>query len=202
MIPQGVTGAVLFTCRLLYIHPMSTRRTSRDTGWINPSKLPRGVGGRALCRWCHHEVGPGRLTFCSAACVHQHKLRSNPGYMREHVFKRDHGICAICRVDTMAQQRQLYRGVPQFGVTRRRIERETGVPGRRSPWDADHIVPVAEGGGECDLSNIRTLCRPCHRQVTAELSARLALRRRLEVYDSCPERKEPEELYFTIDEAL
>jgi hypothetical protein len=24
-------------------------------------------------------------------------------------------------------------------------------------------VPVAEGGGECDLSNMRTLCLKCHR---------------------------------------
>ena len=40
---------------------------------------------------------------------------------------------------------------------------------RRSLWDADHILPVAEGGGECDLENIRTLCLICHRRVTQEL---------------------------------
>lgn len=40
---------------------------------------------------------------------------------------------------------------------------------RRTLWDADHIVPVVEGGGECDLSNIRTLCLRCHREVTAAL---------------------------------
>ena len=44
---------------------------------------------------------------------------------------------------------------------------------RMSLWDADHIVPVVEGGGECDLQNIRTLCLKCHRTVTAELRARL-----------------------------
>jgi len=27
---------------------------------------------------------------------------------------------------------------------------------RKSLWDADHIIPVIEGGGECDLANIRT----------------------------------------------
>jgi hypothetical protein len=32
---------------------------------------------------------------------------------------------------------------------------------------------VVEGGGECDLQNIRTLCLKCHRTVTAELRARL-----------------------------
>jgi 5-methylcytosine-specific restriction endonuclease McrA len=44
---------------------------------------------------------------------------------------------------------------------------------RKSLWDADHIVPVAEGGGECDLSNLRTLCLKCHRVRTAELRERL-----------------------------
>lgn len=44
-------------------------------------------------------------------------------------------------------------------------------------WEADHIVPVVEGGGECGLEGLRTLCRPCHRVVTAELRRRLAFRR-------------------------
>jgi 5-methylcytosine-specific restriction protein A len=44
---------------------------------------------------------------------------------------------------------------------------------RRSLWDADHILPVAEGGGECDLANIRTLCLICHKKATAELRNRL-----------------------------
>src|SRR6266853_2022891 len=44
---------------------------------------------------------------------------------------------------------------------------------RSSLWDADHIAPVAEGGGECDLSNIRTLCLKCHAKATAALRERL-----------------------------
>lgn len=44
---------------------------------------------------------------------------------------------------------------------------------RKSLWDADHIVPVVEGGGECDLANIRTLCVRCHRTVTAALRERI-----------------------------
>ncbi len=43
---------------------------------------------------------------------------------------------------------------------------------RRSGWDADHIIPVCEGGGECGLDNYRTLCHKCHKQVTGELAAR------------------------------
>ena len=48
---------------------------------------------------------------------------------------------------------------------------------RRSLWDADHIVPVTEGGGECDLENIQTLCLRCHREATKRLRERMKGRR-------------------------
>jgi len=37
-------------------------------------------------------------------------------------------------------------------------------------WQADHIVPVCEGGGECDLTNLRTLCTMCHEKETSGLA--------------------------------
>jgi 5-methylcytosine-specific restriction enzyme A len=37
-------------------------------------------------------------------------------------------------------------------------------------WDVDHIQPVVEGGGSCNLDNLRSLCIPCHREVTAGLN--------------------------------
>ena len=40
-------------------------------------------------------------------------------------------------------------------------------------WEADHIVPVAEGGGCCGLEGYRTLCFDCHLVVTKELRQRL-----------------------------
>ena len=42
----------------------------------------------------------------------------------------------------------------------------------RPRWEADHIVPVADGGGECGLENYRLLCRPCHVAVTLAWRAR------------------------------
>ncbi|HJX65922.1 MAG TPA: HNH endonuclease, partial [Polyangia bacterium] len=49
-------------------------------------------------------------------------------------------------------------------------------------WEADHIVPVVEGGGasrEADpLANLRTLCRHCHKAETRALAARRAATRR------------------------
>lgn len=40
-------------------------------------------------------------------------------------------------------------------------------------WEADHIVPVVEGGGGCGLDGYRTLCIRCHKKATRELRARL-----------------------------
>ena len=124
---------------------------------------------RQPCRWCGGETTGRRLTFCSDDCVHQWKLRTDPGYLRAQVFERDRGICSLCGLDTEALRRDKRK--LDFKA-RRRFEKEWGQ--RRHLWDADHIVPVAEGGGECDLSNMRTLCLRCHLQVTAELCRRLA----------------------------
>lgn len=33
-------------------------------------------------------------------------------------------------------------------------------------WQADHIIPVSEGGGACDISNFQTICTECHLEKT------------------------------------
>jgi hypothetical protein len=42
---------------------------------------------------------------------------------------------------------------------------------RKTLWDADHVMPVVLGGGCCGLEGLRTLCIPCHQQVTAKLAS-------------------------------
>lgn len=51
-------------------------------------------------------------------------------------------------------------------------------PHSRSLWEADHIVPVVEGGGQCGPENMRTLCLECHRDETAKLRRRLYRKRK------------------------
>ncbi len=145
-------------------------------GRVRSGELQTGPGGRPLCRWCAIEVPPPRRTFCSEWCVHEWRLRSDPGYLRERVFRRDKGVCALCKVDTVEAHLQLKRA---RGIRRQERLKKWGLRAmtRRSLWDADHILPVAEGGGECDLENIRTLCLICHRRATEELRARLRQRR-------------------------
>lgn len=54
-----------------------------------------------------------------------------------------------------------------------------GIPQHRSRfWDVDHIVPVAEGGGDAGPDGLRTLCIKCHRGETAALALRRAAARR------------------------
>ena len=150
---------------------MSTSR-SMPGGWADRDSLPKGPHGRSLCRWCNLEVPKGRLTFCSDWCVEEWRLRSDPGYLREKVLERDRGICAGCGIDCLAAWLHLKR---LRGTARLKACTDWGINARsrKSLWDADHILPVAEGGGECDLSNLRTLCLKCHRTSTADLRKRL-----------------------------
>ncbi len=141
-------------------------------GRVLREELSSGPNGRALCRWCNLEVPAGRRTFCSSWCVEEWKLRSDPGYLRERTFERDKGVCSVCGLDCVSEFNRIRR---LRGVGRIRAFADYGLrPGsRKSVWDADHIVPVVEGGGECDLSNIRTVCLRCHRKLTAELRQRV-----------------------------
>jgi 5-methylcytosine-specific restriction endonuclease McrA len=142
-------------------------------GRADRESLATGEQGRALCRWCNLEVPARRFTFCSDWCVHEWRLRTDSGYLREQVRERDKGVCAICRVDTDAAYLDLKRA---RGTHKLKLLERWGLTrvARKTLWDADHIVPVAEGGGECDLANLRTLCLLCHRQQTRELRKRLA----------------------------
>jgi 5-methylcytosine-specific restriction endonuclease McrA len=150
---------------------MNPARTKAG-GWVKPTEVLRNDTGRPLCRWCGTAVPKGRRTFCSETCVHDWKLRTNPGYLREKVFERDKGVCAQCGADTTVLRKDMRK--LDFAA-RRKFLKDWGLSegSRKSMWDADHIMPVAEGGGQCDLSNMRTLCLRCHKEAT------LALRRRM-----------------------
>ncbi len=143
-------------------------------GRTNPADLATGPNGLPLCRWCDLEIlARRRRTFCSEYCVHQWRLRTDPGYLRDHVFARDHGICAVCRIDTIAAYNALKRSRGPARAAGLRLYGMKSIAARRSLWDADHILPVVEGGGQCNLDNLRTLCLLCHRDATAQLRQRL-----------------------------
>ena len=143
--------------------PVSRARTAPTRGHVHYGLLPKGPNGRALCRFCKRECPGVRQTFCSNTCVHEHKLRTNPGYVRVCVLRRDRGICAACRTDTLAVQAELLALPPDVRAAK---AADLGFPLHRvergALWDADHRRPVAEGGGEWGLDGYDTLCVPCH----------------------------------------
>ena len=157
-------------------HSPTLQRPTRTLpgGRAQSHTLPRGPNGLALCRWCDLEIlAKRRRTFCSDYCVHQWRLRTDPGYLRDHVFARDRGICASCHADTIAIYAALKRSRGPARAAGLSFYGMKSISARRSLWDADHIRPVAEGGGQCDLDNLRTLCLPCHREATVQLRLRL-----------------------------
>lgn len=158
---------------------MSKDRIAPEAGFVNTGKLPRGPQGRALCRECGQEVPRGRRSFCSDGCVDAWKWKTDPGFVRRKVFERDRGICADCGLDcqllagALAGLRELttlgWHGNPRADITPeiKAITAKLNCPGRTTLWDADHVVPVAQGGGGCGLDNYQTLCVWCHRDKTA-----------------------------------
>ena len=160
------------------------------------------------CRWCGKPVGGRRRSWCSQACVDQYLVRSDPATARRLVYGRDRGVCALCGLDTVrlaAVAGAELRRVKALAADSRRdwpqplrdlwrvLVLLDGHPyevpvswGWRGPhsikaarlWQADHVVPVAEGGGACGLENLRTLCVWCHSRETGALRRRLNAARR------------------------
>jgi 5-methylcytosine-specific restriction protein A len=141
---------------------------------IDAKNLPKDENGFTMCRWCNGPVKPPRRTMCSPDCVHEILIRTNGRYLRDCVFKRDKGICKICNIDTkniakealelQIDKRKNYLKEHNISLKRKIWKRKHGG----GLWDADHILPVKEGGGLCGLENIRTLCIKCHKQVTKD----------------------------------
>ena len=78
-----------------------------NAGRAKISELPLGINKRALCRWCGLEVPIGRRSFCGSDCIHEYRIRTQPRYVRECVYKRDNGYCALCNVNTKEIAQQL-----------------------------------------------------------------------------------------------
>jgi len=102
------------------------------------------------------------------------RLRSSTSYLRDCVFGRNQGLCALCGIDTHRLRQRVFRLPFADRMHRLRDLHEQGLihKGRKTWWEADPIVAVVEGG-DSGLDNMRTLCIPCHRGVTTDLRLRL-----------------------------
>ena len=65
-----------------------------------------------------------------------------------------------------------------YSTLKERVKRMLEQPKEGDFWEADHIVPVAEGGGEASLNNFQTLCVPCHARKTKQQADAAAKKKR------------------------
>lgn len=137
---------------------MSTSRF--HTTYSTTQKM--GTNSRLACLPCEGNITEKRRrTFCGEKCADNFRLKTSAVHARFMVFQRDQGVCAKCRKNVFE------------GTGRKPRARGTG-----DLWQADHIIPVIEGGGECGLENYQTLCTPCHKEETAALAKRRAIARK------------------------
>lgn len=141
----------------------------------------RGPDGRPRCRWCWGSCPKGRRTFCGDECVEEYRGLVDWNFVRRQVRKRDQGICAICDTDTVWLQsamRAMRKEMSQedCGHLMRALGFRT-FNFHGQPYEVDHIKPRADGGDN-QLANLRTLCCPCHKRVTAEFARVRAERKR------------------------
>ncbi|OWF54351.1 DNA annealing helicase and endonuclease ZRANB3-like isoform X2 [Mizuhopecten yessoensis] len=129
--------------------------------------------------------------FCSRSCMDSYWMKTNSKYGRDRVYEAEHGCCQICGFEAHAffrqirdnpdlkQRAELINGSKFCVLTSRQREQMVKHPAAGQFWHADHIRPVWEGGGECDIDNLRTLCVLCHQKVTAAQAKKRAHIRKL-----------------------
>lgn len=126
---------------------------------------------RGVCAACGFDTAAVTRTAALASDLTSEVLRFGTGRWRAgefvlHVPTEMHR--AAERIDSLLREIS--------GKALRILRERYGSP----PWEADHVIPVAEGGGGCGLDGYRTLCVACHRAETAALARRLAQARRRE----------------------
>ncbi|CAM6013956.1 unnamed protein product [Sphagnum balticum] len=146
------------------------------------------VSGAPLCKFCQQPCKGISATrpecfddlFCKSDCLADYLQRTSQRYLREELFELEQGVCVKCGLDchNLVQHIQpltlddrttyILQTAPQFDRHKCLLERLVRDPSEGNAWHADHIVPVADGGGECRLENMQTLCVVCHTNVTIE----------------------------------
>ena len=148
----------------------------------------------AGCVWCGETASlPENARYCDQECFENAQIRgSNKLFQSTHiraaVFELERGVCQLCgadahgiytRIKGLAPSERLNAllNLKNFHLPKSSagVRRLTTNPEEADFWEADHILPVAEGGGSSGLDNLRTLCRGCHAGETRKLLARLKL---------------------------
>ena len=180
-----------------YVGGAKERAFEKSKKKLTLSDQDQAVMDGLACAWC------GKLllstsykttiksTYCSQKCVEDGRLRRGGMYastkVRNQVFALENGVCQICGINAHALFMRINAMQPaerlnalcnsnwKLPKSQSSLQRILLNPREGDFWQADHIVPVAEGGGGCGLDNLQTLCTPCHNVETEKLRTRLRL---------------------------
>eukprot|EP00557_Chaetoceros_sp_GSL56_P007692 CAMPEP_0176504824 /NCGR_PEP_ID=MMETSP0200_2-20121128/16158_1 /TAXON_ID=947934 /ORGANISM="Chaetoceros sp., Strain GSL56" /LENGTH=930 /DNA_ID=CAMNT_0017904319 /DNA_START=273 /DNA_END=3065 /DNA_ORIENTATION=+ len=163
---------------------------------IATDKDHRIINGES-CAWCGKHLTQAAMskdvesTYCSQECAEEGRLRRGGMYastrVRAQVFSLENGICQKCGIDANALYLKVHALEPperlnalmsanwRLPKTQKALHNLLHNPKEADFWQADHILPVAQGGGDASLDNYRTLCTPCHLVETERLTSRLKL---------------------------
>nr|XP_023677386.1 DNA annealing helicase and endonuclease ZRANB3 isoform X2 [Paramormyrops kingsleyae]XP_023677387.1 DNA annealing helicase and endonuclease ZRANB3 isoform X2 [Paramormyrops kingsleyae]XP_023677388.1 DNA annealing helicase and endonuclease ZRANB3 isoform X2 [Paramormyrops kingsleyae]XP_023677389.1 DNA annealing helicase and endonuclease ZRANB3 isoform X2 [Paramormyrops kingsleyae] len=169
----------------------STRRTSAQLTSMSPDRAdPQERGflqaldsaGTPLCLSCQAPCRPGGAwdgRFCQQRCREDFQTRSSGAYVRTRVLEAEHGVCQHCGLNAHqlftrvrdappAHRKEMLEGTWLAQLPLKLLNEIIRSPTEGQFWQADHIRPVYQGGGQCSLDNLQTLCTVCHRERTAQ----------------------------------
>ena len=171
---------------------------------MSPMRSPKDATTAATEGGGVRPLGSRRDMFCSFECYDKASLCTSGAYTRRKLRELEKGKCQICGLDCIQlvvvlravkpegssaaamaaaldeRRRILYQRSEKFAKRGFRVVREKLLtqPIEGNAWQADHIIPVFQGGGCAGLDNMRTLCVCCHKEVTAKQAQLRANQRR------------------------
>ena len=151
-------------------------RERNDPGYIRQQLLKRDKG---ICTECKVDCTAIQNSVQHAKFV----LRCSPPDSGNCKFRKNRSWNSPFLRDKYARALAIWQRWQhkRLQAARNRLERFRAQGWdlhRKTMWDAEHSVPVVEGGGQCALDLIITLCTTCHKKSTKALAKRRAERRR------------------------